>query len=316
MEGLSNIIRIDYADKEINEVIVHLDDGEGNYTTHFTQNENLFLGFEKEYVVPHFPIHHDVRKKIPGDKYLKSLKTLFTTLFSIAPEIFSGLTYYFNSEEILKPGFFKLYKIRKKQFLYLLNLDLLYNAQYAEIIERGDNDVTPEYRTKVVFLHGYFLPVEEVVMNGDKVSGFKVKQSISETWIGEQGRGYLVKGIWIDDKLTKFFTRLFLPPKKRIYPYYPFLCMYKTFCGHLVGLSSRKREQWLPYYNKASRFLTPYIRRIEKALKDSPFSDDLALFKKIKKEVPPELLDMCGNIKVEVYLNHNDLKEYKIEHAF
>ncbi len=34
----------------------------------------------------------------------------------------------------------------------------------------------------------------------------------------------------MDADLTKFFSKLFLPAGKKTYPYYPYLCKYKTVC--------------------------------------------------------------------------------------
>ena len=89
-----------------------------------------------------------------------------------------------------------------------------------------------------------------------KVVAFVVKQTISQNWIGETGKGYLVRGIWMDSELTKFFSKLFLPTGKRTYPFYPFTCRYKT------RLHDRPRiphpipgEKLLPYLHRAlSRF--------------------------------------------------------------
>ncbi|MBN2536617.1 MAG: hypothetical protein JXB88_27285 [Spirochaetales bacterium] len=313
MEGLTNVIQIQYADKDINKLIEELPVKHSSYTRHFTYNEDFFVKLQDDFTVPHFPIHHDVRKIYPEKNYLKALKELFNTLFSLTPEIFSGLVYFFDPGEILRPGFFKLFKIEKKEFLYLLRLDLLYKAQYSHIEERGDNDVTPEYRTNALFLQANFLPLKEIIVKQGKVEALVINQKISETWIGEQGRGYLLKGIWIDDELSRFFTKLFLPPGKKIYPYYPFLCMYKTLCSNVIDPGMNERERILPLLHNALRFLSPYMRKIEKALKNTLFSEDLPLFQEIKALVSPEWIRMFENIRIEVYLNQNDSKEFRID---
>ncbi|MBN2444814.1 MAG: hypothetical protein JXJ04_25895 [Spirochaetales bacterium] len=313
MDGLTNVLQINYTDHDINTLIKEPAAGDSVYTTHFSGNEELFIRFDDEFTVPHLPIHHDVRNTTPGTHYLGIMKSFLTTLFHRASGVFSGLTYFFDPEEVFKPGFFKLYKVGKREFLYLLRLDLLYNPQYGRIIERGDNDVTPVYGTKELFLQAYILPLEKVDVIHDKIKAFHIKQTISETWIGEQGRGYLVKGIWIDDELTKFYTKLFLPAGKKIYPYFPFLCMYKTLCANIIGLTERERENVLPYFSMASTFLYPYMKRIEKALKNTDFSENLPLFQEIKEKVPPELYGMLNNLHIEAYLNRDEIKEYEIE---
>lgn len=313
MDELTNVIQVQYADQDINRQLEEIPARSNTFTKHFTYNEDFFIKLSKDFVVPHFPIHHDVRKIQPEKIYRKSLRRLFNQLFQLVPGIFSGLIYFFDPGEILRPRFFKLYKIKNSEFLYLLRLDLLYKAQYATLEERGDNDVTPEYRTNSLFLQAYFLPLKEVIVKQGKVEAFVIKQTISETWIGEQGRGYLLKGIWIDDELSRFFTKLFLPAGKRIYPYYPFLCMYKTFCAHVIDPVYNQRERILNFLYLTSQFLSPYMRKIEKALKNALFSEDLSLFREIKALVPSEWEDMFKDIKIEVYLNQKDLKEYRID---
>jgi hypothetical protein len=313
MEGLTNIIQIHYSDRDINKLTGTLPDEPGLYTKHFTYNEDFFIKLADEFVVPHFTIHHDVREKTPAKSYLRSLNTLLDQLFSLIPGIFSGLIYFFNPGEILRPGFFKLYRTENKEFLYILRLNLLYNAQYGQIEERGNNDLTPSYRTNSLFLQATILPLDEVIVRQNKIEAFVIEQKISETWIGEQGRGYLLRGIWIDDELSRFFTKLFLPPGKRIYPYFPFLCMYKTICAHVMDPGSGQKEQMVNLLFSASRFLSPHMQSIEKALRKTRFSEDLPLFREIKTHVPFKWDEIFKNITVKAYLNQNDLKEFKID---
>ena len=313
MEELTNVIQINYADEKINRLIKELPEKETSYSRHFTYNENFFIKFDEDLIVPHFPIHHDVRNLSPGRKYIECFSKLLTRLFTLVPSLFSGLTYFFDPGEILRPGFFQLYKIDTFEFLYLLRLDLLFKAQYARIEEQGDNDVTPRYKTNALFLQAYVLPLKEVILKQGRIEAFVIEQKISETWIGEQGRGYLLKGIWIDDELTKFFTKVFLPKGKSIYPYYPFLCMHKTLCKNAINLDLKKREIELPSLVQATQFLSPYMRKIEDALKSTQFSEDLGLFKEIKTLVPTAWDNVFKPIQIKSYLNDNDLKEYKIE---
>ena len=96
METLTNTIQIHYVDKEINKFIEKAGTNGCNFKRCFSYKEEFFLNLNEEFIVPHFPIHHDVRKTIPGQNYLKSIKELFTTLFTLCPELFSGLIYFFN----------------------------------------------------------------------------------------------------------------------------------------------------------------------------------------------------------------------------
>ncbi len=82
-----------------------------------------------------------------------------------------------------------------------------------------------------------------------------VEQMISDTWIGETGRGYFIQGIWMDADLNKFFTKLVIPQGKRIYPYYPFTSKYRTICHNPIGISSAQRREAIPRLHRFIDFL-------------------------------------------------------------
>lgn len=316
MELLTNTIQINHIDKEINSVIDKISTMNTNgcaFGRCFSYKEEFFLSLKEEFTVPHFTIHHDVRLKKPEKQYINSIKEFLNQLLPLVPQVFMELIYFFNPGEILRPSFFKLYKVENTSYLYILQLDLLFKANYARIFESGNNDLTPLYKTNNLFIDAAFIPLSEVVVDKGKIEAFKIKQTISETWIGEHGRGYLVKGIWIDDELTKFFTKLFLPKGKNIYPYYPFLCKYKTICQSVIYLSPEQRKKTLPYLHRAYQFLFPVMREIEKVMKNNRFSENLTLFQELKKKLPDYWNNLFNNLEVTAYLNENDMKEFKIE---
>jgi hypothetical protein len=313
MEELTNIIFVNHVDKEMAEMFGTVSVQSNIYDKCYTGNEEFFLRLRDKYLVPHFPIHHDVRKSEPESHYLTALKTSFERLIPLVSDVFAGCTYFFDPGEIMKPCFFRLYKIEEKSYLYLVRVDLTCRPQYGDITEWGNNDITPEYLTACLFLEAHFIPLDEVQLINGKVAAFKIKQTISETWIGEHGRGYLLRGIWIDDELTKFFTKLFLPEGLHSYPYYPFLCKYKTMCLNLINLSPKEREKELPYLHRALSFIVPSMRKIEESMKSKKFSETLDIFQALKKKVPAYWSDVFGSLRIRAYLNRNNMKEFEIE---
>ncbi len=139
----------------------------------------------------------------------------------------------------------------------MLRVDLMMRATESRVTERGTNDLTPAYASNHLFLEASIIPLEEVVRQGDRVKGFRIRQTISQTWIGEFGRGYFQQGIWMDADLTKFFSRLFLPVNKKTYPYYPYQCRYKTVCQSVIGLDPDSRAKAVPLLQRSLDFLLP-----------------------------------------------------------
>jgi hypothetical protein len=313
MEELSKEIKIRYIDKDINRQLSSIDGIDSPLTRHYSQNEEFFITLNRDFLVPHFPIHHDISNSIPGKKYLASLSQFLNQVIPGAPGLLKDLVYFFEPEDVLRPAFFKLYRVENDQYIYILKIDLLFRSQYADIIDSGDNDVTSQYRTRHLFIEANFIPLESVQMAGGKVDSFIVKRTISDTWIGEHGRGYFVQGIWMDDDLTKFFSRLFMPAGKHLYPFYPFICKYKTVCQNIINFAPDKRRLELPWLHKAFHFLAPMIERIQQSLKSKKFSEELDIFREMKKQVPDYWGRVWEKVSSTPYLNANSMKEFKID---
>ncbi len=313
MEQLANYIELHYTNPEINFLISHAHKKVTNYTKHFNQTEEFFLKLNAAYTVPHFPIHHNILEKEPDSNYMLNLKAVVTQASRLLPDVFDGLSYWFDAEEIHKPLFYKLYQYDKANFLYLLRLDLSFRHNAHEVIEKGDNDITPFYRTRHLFLDAHIIPIEEVVEEFGHIVGFKIKQLISQTWIGERGRGYFAQGIWMDDDLTKYFSRLMLPHAKNLYPFYPYVCKYKTVCQNVISLSSEARARRLAGFLKAINFLNPHISNIQQDLLDAHFSEQHPHFQFLKDQVPQELYADWQNADIRVYLDEHGMREFIIE---
>ena len=311
--GLTEI-RLRSTDQDINQLIRSLPQREGVYTAHYDQNEDFFIQLKNEITVPHFPIHHDVRLSQPSRAYRESLSRLLREVTGAVPQVFRRLSYSFDPGDILRPSFFQVFKIGGTHYLYILKIDLKFRTHDAEIEETGTNDVTAAYRTDKIFLDAILVPLDEIRNNnGEGAVTFVVKQTISSTWIGETGRGYLVQGIWMDHELTKFFSKLFVPKNVRFYPYYPFVCRYRTICHTVVHLSPEGRKQHLPNLHRALQFVVPEMQNIENALRNTEFSEDLEIFQTIKKRIPEYWREVFRELKITVYLNDRDMKEFLVE---
>ena len=283
-----------------------------SFSRHFNQSEDFFILLEDDYTVPHISIHHDVRLPKPSAAYASSLLDVTGQLARLAPQVFKDLTYFFNPAETLRPSFYHLYTVENRLYLYLLRVDLMMHASESTVIERGTSDTTPRYRSRKLFLEAAVVPLTEVKRDNGGVGSFRVMQTISQTWIGERGRGYFREGIWMDADLTRFFSRLFLPSDRTTYPYYPYPCKYQTLCMFPVRLSPRDRADSAPALHRSLEFLLPVMGRVEKELR-AGFSEEMGFFRELKEKVPPEWLEQWKGIRVEAYLNESEKKEFRIE---
>lgn len=313
MEQMTGEIRLGYSDPGMNEIIGVSPPEPIAFTRHFDQNEDFFLRLPSPFEVPPLPIHHDVRERYPGEAYLEALRDLVRTLISRRLAIFAGLTYAFDPAEVQRPTFYSVIEYEGVSYLYLLRLDLAFHPNVHEIVERGSNDVSPAYRTDRLYLEADFIPLEAAQADDRGPERFVVEQIVSQTWIGETGRGYFVQGIWLDRDLTKFFSKLFLPPKKRTYPYYPFTCKYQSVCLTVLDLLPNRRAQEVPMLAVARDFLKPHIEEIQDALKEHSFSPELPTFKRLKAHIRESWYEPWANLRVRAYLNEADMKEFVIE---
>ncbi|WP_455381425.1 hypothetical protein [Salinispira pacifica] len=326
MEQILGEIRLHFTDARMNEAISAArteeeiaagaqSDGSGaNYTRHYNQGEDFFLKLDRPFRVPQLPIHHDVRNPRPEESYLESLRSLFQVISAAVPSVFHDLTYIFDPSEVLRPSFYHLYRVGEQTYLYLLRVDLAFRPQIHTVVEKGSNDTTPEYETDQLFIEADLIPLDQVMVEGGKVRAFKIQQSVSQTWIGETGRGYFVQGIWIDRELTKFLSKLFLPSGMRSYPYYPFTCKYRAICLSVIDLESENRKARLPVLHRAIDFVRPFMGMIQDELKQSEFSENLKSFKELQQKVQPEWKAPFEHLRVKPYLNENGMKEFRIDY--
>ena len=314
MESILNEIRLSYSDPAANTLAASASEGapDAPYRMRFGQNEDFFLELPREIDIPHFPIHHDVRKARPSDSYLESLRGTMGQLVKLLPSTFRDLCHSFDPADTLKPGFYHLYKIRESIYLYMLRLDVLNRPLDTTLLEAGTNDITPSYRTRRLYLESELVPLEGMTRGTEGAMSFRVRQLISNTWIGETGKGYQVRGIWMDSDLSKFFSKLFLPDGKRVYPFLPFFCKYKTVCAFVPVPEAQERKRVLPLLHRALEFLAPEMERIQNSLKGASFTEADEAFQTLKGRIPGSWKDLYRDVSVTPYLNARDMKEYEL----
>ena len=321
MEQMTGVINVAYTDQRINEIISTSVADPVHYTRHFDQNEDFFLQLPEALTVPSLPIHHDVREDKPSTWYIETLRDFMRGVVSHHIPIFDGLSYMFDPSEVQQPTFYSVYEYEGTSFLFLLRLDLSFRPLLHEVVEQGSNDMSPRYKTSRLYLEADLVPLLSVSgsasdSGADSSSdgiGFEIEQVISHTWIGETGRGYFVQGIWLDRDLTKFFSKLFLPQGKRIYPYYPFTCKYRSICFTPIDLSPDERTNGLPLLSAAREVLKPHIPEIQDALKEQAFAEDLSVFRRLKDTIDPSHFEQLAGLKVKAYLNDAEMKEFIVE---
>jgi len=305
-------ISISYRSKKI-DTILAVKSKKDKFTNHYNQNEEFFIKLETEFIVPNFPIHHDSDKKTPEKTYLDALEKLMTQIIPYTSSIFSKMTYFFDQTEVFHPCFYQIYKYKEQLYLYLIRLDILFKPSDGTIIESGSNDVTNSYKTSHLYLESDLIPITGYNSENGKINGFNIEQNISDTWIGESGRGYMLEGIWMDLELTKYLSKLFLPEGKNSYPYYPFTCKYKTFCHTLADLSVEGRKKHLLYLHTARTYVLPLLDEIQEELKKERFSINLQSFIKLRKKVPEFWNKVWKDLNIKTYLNSKDMKEFLVE---
>jgi hypothetical protein len=312
MEKVLGEIRLNTTDSVINGLLRRKSDVAVGYSIHFNQSEDFFLRLGRDFQVPSFSIHHDIATTTPLPKYLDSLRSFLADLQQMLPGVFEGLTYFFDPAEVLRPSFFQLYRVAGTYYLYLLKLDLVFRPQNHIVVEKGSNDTTPVYRTSNLIVEANIIPLRHIEQNGNAPQVFHIEQLISDTWIGETGRGYFVQGIWIDTDLNKFFSKLVVPEGKRIYPYYPFTSKFRTICHNPIRIDGPHRRESIPFLHRMKEFLVPHLEEIQSVLRGEEFSPDLPLFQELRQQVPADWTGYFESFSLDVYLNDQEMREFEV----
>ena len=313
MEKLLDTIIFRYSDQVISEIIGPLSDETDNYPVFFSQNEDQFIRSATPLHIPAMGIHHDVESIKPSEDYLSTLRTVIESLSAVFPALFTGTRYYFDPAEVLRPCFIQVFKSENRHYLYLLRLDLNIRLAESRIINPATNDMTADFETERLYFENMFLPINkpEITSAGGSIP---IERLFKSTWVGETGAGYHLNGEWIDHELTKMLSALYLPPKKKSYPYYPFRCDFNTvaFCPPLI--SPKARRYFLGYFHRTLPILLADLPDIEAGLKEAPFSRDLPLYLELKKKIADEWTKTWSSLKISPYLNENEMREYRLEY--
>ena len=317
MDAVTQTISIPYTDARFDVPVSSEEAPEpSGHTVHFNHGEELFFRLEAELTVPHLRIHHDMNLTRPGRAYSQAVRGLLRDLSRLLPSVVRDASYFFDPTDIFKLRFHRPYMYEGRTYLYLMTLDLTFRHREHTIVEPGDNDTTPLYRTRNLFIEGLLVPVLPARRGVDgQTQGpvFPVRQILSETWIGETGWGYFAKGIWMDDDLTKFFSKLFLPEGERTYPYYPLVCRYKTVCENLIDPTPAGRTARLARLHRVIDYLEPHMTSVQEELRDRGFSEDLPIFGELKRGVPDDLRGAYGGVLLRSYLNEDGMREFVLE---
>jgi hypothetical protein len=311
MNYVSNVITIHNTNTEINEILKKCKGYNPKYTMHFSQNEEFFLKIEKEITIPSIKIHNDINNTKPDAKYIDTIIKIITDIAPFIAPVIEETEYSFDPAEPLRPMFYKLYNYNGNYYLYVAKLDLMLKPHNCEITAAGSNDFTHTYKTNNIFIDTGLLPIKKFATENNSVY-YEIKEFISETWIDETGKGYFIQGIWMDNELTKFFSYLFINNKIHSYPYYPFICKYKTITYAPLEFSAESRLKHTETLEKVYNFLFPFIHDIEKEFKNSIFSKDMELYKKLKQKTEKECYNDFSSLKIKRYLNSKDMREYEL----
>jgi hypothetical protein len=184
----ANRIQAGVSDPALNALLARSPEGERPLSRHFSQTEEFFVRTQDEYRMPRLAIHHDVRRPEPDPRYLARLGEVLGQLLQLAPQLWRGLTYLFDPAEVLRPSFFQLHRLGERRYLYLLRLDLAYRPQSHRVLERGDNDISPAYSTRELYLESSLIPLQGWKPE-QPVNGLLIDQVISNTWVGRPGGG-------------------------------------------------------------------------------------------------------------------------------
>jgi hypothetical protein len=314
----SGKIPVRYSDPEINAVLSESTEAPLRASRHFSHTGDFFLRFSEPIEVPSYPIHHDSAQDEPAPELRDAVRTVLTQIHDRAPELLVGLTHIFDPSDISHPVLVRFFRVEKQPYAFLVRFDFEYRPRHNELIERTNNTRTASFRTRDLFVEMDLVPIRSAERTDGKVTALSVEQSVSETWIGETGRGYMRSGIWLDRDLSLFFSKLFSPTELRTYPYQIFTCKYRSIAHSAFYLRFADLRKSVPLLHKARVFLLPRMREIEASLRSvaqNGFNENLPQFRVMKKLVSDDWQEIWRNFDLEVYLNDDDKREFRLAHG-
>lgn len=277
---------------------------EARYSCRYNQNEDQFLLLDKPLDVPALPVHHDIDDPNPPDGYVEKIAAVCEYLMANCPSLVANARWFFDPAAIHTPSFYRIVTIDGQNYLYLLMVDLTCRPLESTVTAEGTNNRTHAFRTYRVYFECDYFPL---VQEDEGQKSVTLMQTIPATWKGEAGQGYMIHGIWMDQDINKFFSKLILPAGKRNHPYYPITC--KQHCVTMNAFGQSGPE----LLHRIRRFIEPALNPILQDLQTTPFSELLPLFAQLKATIPDELGSRWQNLSVTSYLNEREQKEYTVE---
>lgn len=314
----SGKIPIRYSDTAINELLSTPTSGSSAVQRHFSHTGELFLRFNDPIDVVSYPIHHDSASNEPSEELQHAVRSVVSQLHRQAPGMITGLTHIFDPSDIFHPALCRFFRIENQTYAFLFRIDLEYRPQRAELVERTNNTRTAHFRTRDVFVEMDLVPLRAASREQGRITALSVEQSVSETWIGETGRGYMRSGIWLDRDLSLFFSRLFTPEGRRTFPYQIFTCKYRTIAHTACYLDLEQLKKSVPLLHRARTFLLPRLRDIESALRSvaqNGFTEELPQFRVMRQLVSEEWSLIWKEFDIQVYLTEDDKREFRLNHG-
>lgn len=314
----SGRLPITYTDADVTRMIRGDSGAAGEYTSHFTGNEEFFVRLPQPIEVPSFPVHHDLDDPMPHRRLSAAVRSVVGQIHRMNGSLLGGLTHLFDPATNVRPGFFRLYRIDSISFLYLVQLDLTYRPRRGSLVERTTNLETATFRTRDLFLEADLYPLVDTETENGRLRAMTIEQAVSDTWIGETGRGYMRAGMWLDRDLTKFFSRLFVPSDIQTYPYFPFNCKYRAIAHSVVNFDEESRRRSVALLKRARETLLPHLREVEDELRkvqQNGFSESLPTFTRLKREVDARWRKPWEHLSVRRYLNDEDEREFEVKHG-
>lgn len=211
--------------------------------------------------IPSLPIHHHFQKAEPSSSYLTAIEGWLHRLRRLLPESFLGMQWGFEPSNALSPALFE----EVGPFLMVIRFDLSFRRAFHRLVKRGDNDRTAEYETDRVFFTFDFLPL---LPKQREAGCYDVRPLFDTTWVGEKGRGYYLQGIWMDDSLTEFFSRLVHPDLEISFPYYPLRCRFRSLSANTPNLDQGTRSRLVHLLQKILDLPDNVFKEIQITLKN------------------------------------------------
>lgn len=276
----------------------------------FTQEEDFFLTLDRPYVVEPFEIHHNVRVPRPSERYQKAMRALVAAWATLVPGVFTGLSWYFQPDDLFHPLFLQPLVSRGKRFLFVLRPDLTFRGRRGDILEPGGNDLTPRFSTRQLFLEAEVVPLAswETRPEGRVLN---LARLFENTFVGEKGLGYLRTGQWIDREISRLLSRAALAAGVRFFPFQPLRCHRATLAVGCADLTETGRKHAAATLELAWTLVSPWAETVQRTLKTDPYRDDHPLILQLRERWNHALEDRWGPIRIEPYLNEFDQKEYR-----